>query len=68
MSDPPEGWGGAIGIVDSVLLDSLFSRRDYETWLFVLCGPAPMLEGVEAHLLARGTPASQILSERFNYD
>ena len=68
LTDPPEGWDGAVGIIDSALLDSLFSHQDYETWLFVLCGPAPMLEGVEAHLLARGTPASQILSERFNYD
>ncbi|MEL6241127.1 MAG: ferredoxin reductase family protein [Pseudomonadota bacterium] len=68
LSNPPENWDGAVGMIDNALLDRLFTRKDYENWLFVLCGPGPMLEGVEAHLLARGTPASQILSERFNYD
>jgi ferredoxin-NADP reductase len=37
-------------------------------WLFVLCGPPPMMREVRAGLAALGVPAARILEERFVYD
>ncbi|WP_394178251.1 ferric reductase-like transmembrane domain-containing protein [Yoonia maritima] len=68
LSEPPAHWKGESGLIDARLLDSMFSDTQYKDWLFVLCGPPIMMDMIEEHLISRGTPSSQILSERFNYD
>lgn len=68
LSEPPEDWRGETGWIDGPLLDRSLVREQYENWLFVLCGPAAMMDVVEDHLIARGTPSNRILSERFDYD
>lgn len=68
LSEPPEGWQGETGLIDGALLDRHLKSRQYENWLFVLCGPAIMMDIVEHHLIARGVPSHRILSERFDYD
>lgn len=68
LSEPAEGWEGAQGLIDSQLLDKVFSREEFRQWVFVMCGPAAMMNAVEDHLLLRGAKANQILSERFDYD
>lgn len=66
LGDPPPGWTGRTGLVTPDLLAASFAER--RDWLFVLCGPPPMLESVEAALLALGVPPANILGERFDYD
>ncbi|MBW0147201.1 ferredoxin reductase family protein [Marinobacter arenosus] len=68
LSEPPEGWHGETGFVDAALIDRVFSENEFSEWVFVMCGPAIMMDIVEAHLIKRGTPSHRILSERFNYD
>ncbi|MEQ9695905.1 ferric reductase-like transmembrane domain-containing protein [Shimia sp. SDUM112013] len=68
LSEPPENWTGETGMIDPALLDRSFSDAEFSTWLFVMCGPKEMMDGVEDHLIRRGTPAHRILSERFDYD
>ncbi|OEY65975.1 ferric reductase-like transmembrane domain-containing protein [Marinobacter sp. X15-166B] len=68
LSEPPETWQGETGLIDAALLDRVFSAREFSQWLFVMCGPRIMMDGVEDHLINRGTPPHRILSERFNYD
>ncbi len=68
LSEPPEDWRGETGLVDGALLDRSLQTEQFEQWLFVLCGPAVMMDVVEEHLIARGTPSDRILSERFDYD
>lgn len=68
LSEPPEDWNGETGLIDGALLDGVLSPDQYSQWLFVLCGPAIMMDVVEDHLIARGTPSHRILSERFDYD
>lgn len=67
LSEPPPDWPGEIGLIDAALMRRLF-RDEMKDWLFVLCGPAAMMETVEDALIELGVPASQILSERFQYD
>jgi predicted ferric reductase len=68
LSEPPQGWDGETGFVDAAMLDRVFSQDAFKNWVFVLCGPKPMLDSVEDALIARGTPSTRILSERFDYD
>ncbi len=68
VSEPPENWDGSTGRIDESLLDSVFSSEEFRHWVFVMCGPAAMMDTVEDHLLMRGVPAHRILSERFDYD
>ena len=68
LSEPPDNWQGERGLIDGDLLDRVFSDEEFKRWAFVLCGPAAMMDKVEDHLLLRGTNATQILSERFDYD
>lgn len=68
LSEPTEAWQGETGYIDDALLDRVFSTDEFKDWVFVLCGPAIMMDNVEDHLIKRGTPSHRILSERFDYD
>ncbi len=68
LSDPPENWYGEKGFVYAALMDRIFLAKEFSEWVFVICGPTVMMDIVEDHLIARGTPSHRILSERFNYD
>jgi len=68
LSEPPEGWTGRNGLVDADLIRAIFDSTPMKQWLFVLCGPAAMMEVVEDALIDIGVPSHQIESERFQYD
>ncbi|MEM8754407.1 MAG: ferric reductase-like transmembrane domain-containing protein [Pseudomonadota bacterium] len=36
LSEPPETWEGATGVVDAALIDRVFSSKQFEEWVFVL--------------------------------
>ncbi|MDK9556877.1 ferredoxin reductase family protein [Marinobacter sp. M216] len=68
LSEPPETWHGETGFIDAALIDRVFSEKEFSEWVFVMCGPAIMMDIIEDHLIKNGTPSHHILSERFNYD
>jgi predicted ferric reductase len=68
FEEPPRGWAGESGRVDAALLARLFGTEERRRWLYVLCGPPPMLTAVEDTLVALGVPPRNVLSERFDYD
>ncbi|MEO1206531.1 MAG: ferredoxin reductase family protein [Pseudomonadota bacterium] len=68
LSEPPEKWTGETGIMDADCIARVFNKPDMKQWVYVLCGPAPMMETAEDTLISLGVPANQILSERFQYD
>ncbi len=68
LSEPEPGWGGLTGMIDRATLDEVFGFDDAAQWLYLVCGPPAMLDAVETALMARGVPASQIVSERFYYN
>jgi ferredoxin-NADP reductase len=68
LSEPPEVWVGKVGIVDPTLVESSFAQEQFDCWLFLVCGPVPMMDAVWAALIAKGVPQKRILLERFNYD
>ncbi len=45
-----------------------WDSQEFKEWVFVMCGPAIMMDIVEDHLIKRGVPSHRILAERFDYD
>ncbi len=64
LERPHEGFRGTVGRLDAPVLDALLPRRGPYTSYFV-CGPQPMMDGVEAFLTSRGVTTSRIHLERF---
>ncbi|MDJ0931887.1 hypothetical protein [Breoghania sp.] len=68
LSEPPDDWQGARGLVSEDIIRASCGGDIPADWLFVLCGSAPMLSAVETLLRCTGVPAHSILSERFDCD
>lgn len=68
LSEPPEDWDGETGMITPDLIRRHFGGDERRDWLYVLCGPPPMLILVEDTLIGLGVPATRILSEQFVYD
>jgi predicted ferric reductase len=68
VSEPTPDWQGETGLIDPALIDRIFTPHEIREWLFVMCGPAIMMDTLEDHLIKRGAPSDHILSERFDYD
>ncbi len=68
LQEPPPGWSGETGLLTRDLVARRCAEAARQGWLFVLCGPPPMMREVRAGLAALGVPAGRILEERFVYD
>lgn len=68
ISEPKSDWKGLTGQIDSATIDRVFSFDAASEWLYLVCGPPPMLDAVEDALLALGVPADRIVMEQFYYD
>ena len=68
LSEPPNDWRGAVGRLDQASLGTLLSGENREDWLYIVCGPAPMIDSIEDVLEGLGVPMRQIVSEKFSYD
>jgi predicted ferric reductase len=64
-TEPPPGWQGEHGYVDTALLDRHLpaNRRELD---YFLCGPQAMADAVQRGLRALGVPLSQIHFELFD--
>lgn len=66
LERPPEDWGGESGFVDGAMLERLISEDERRDAVFMICGPVPMMDAVEAALLGMGIERGRIRSERFD--
>lgn len=62
---PPGGWTGESGFVTRGLLERHLPAQ-FRRFQFFVCGPPPMMNDVEAALLALGVPPEHITTERFD--
>ena len=67
LSEPPPDWCGEVGQLDDPTMTGHCDMPDRAEWLYVVCGPVPMINTVENSLSALGIPARQIISEKFSY-
>ena len=68
LSEPPPSWGGPVGSVDKAMLKQLLDTGGAADTLYIVCGPAPMIDSVEDALEGLGIAMHQIISEKFSYD
>jgi len=68
LSEPPPDWSGAVGQIDESLLAKVLDFDDRDAWLYVVCGPSPMIDSVEDGLSRLGIPLRQVVAEKFSYD
>lgn len=68
LSEPPSDWDGPVGVMNEALIRTHCDRTDRTDWLYVVCGPPPMIDATEDALVAMGIPARQVVSEKFAYD
>jgi predicted ferric reductase len=64
LEDPPDDWDGEEGMVTAEVLERRLPRDRFDR-MYLICGPPPMMEGVQAALLERGVPQRHIQLERF---
>ncbi len=67
ISEPPDDWEGPVGVMDEALIRAHCDRPDKTDWLYVVCGPPPMIDATEDALVAIGIPERRVVSEKFAY-
>ena len=67
LEEPPPGWAGDCGRVDSALLLRVLPAG-FDRLPFFVCGPSAMLTALETTLVELGVPAGRIVTERFFND
>ncbi len=69
LEKSPQDWSGMTGRLDrqtfAALLDLLQEKTSMNLLEVYTCGPEPMMNGVEAELLARGFPRQRFHQEKF---
>lgn len=68
LSEPAADWAGEVGLIDRAIVERVFGPEGAADWLYLVCGPPAMIDGVEEALTGIGVPSGRILSERFYYD
>lgn len=66
FGEPPEDWGGLTGDLNEPVLRPLLTPLVTGA-RYMICGPLPMIDAVEAILKRLGIPRASIYTERFRY-
>jgi predicted ferric reductase len=66
LQEPPPGWAGFAGMMTPALIQAEAARAAREGWVFLLCGPGPLIRAAHQGLAALGVPRRRILEERFS--
>ena len=66
LQEPPPGWTDFAGMMTSELIQAEAAQAAREGWVFLLCGPGPMIQAAREGLAALGVPQRRILEERFS--
>jgi Na+-transporting NADH:ubiquinone oxidoreductase subunit NqrF len=62
--EPPEGWTGRTGRISSEMVSE--EIPDYRDWVFYVCGPPRMVEGMAAMLRDDlALPKEKVITEDF---
>lgn len=72
IGEPLPGDQGVTGQLDASTLQQILQRPEFaahrDTSIYLVCGPAVMIDAVETTLVGLGIPLSKIVSEKFQYD
>lgn len=66
LTDPPPIWGGETGRVTPQMLLRYLPEKAYRRWMYIICGPNPMIDAMEAALETIDVPPEKVHAERFD--
>jgi predicted ferric reductase len=66
LTDPPAVWGGESGRITPRMLLSYLPEKAYRRWMYIICGPNPMIDAMESVLATIDVPVEQVHAERFD--
>jgi predicted ferric reductase len=65
LSDPPDDWEGERGYITGDILKRYLPKQ-YKRFVYLICGPEPLMDAMEEALPALGVPQEQVQTERFD--
>jgi predicted ferric reductase len=65
LNKPPEGWEGETGYITSEIL-SRYLPKQYKRFVYLICGPKPLMDAMEVALPELGVPPDLVHTERFD--
>ena len=65
LSGPSDDWEGETGFVNAEIMEKYLPRQ-YKHYKYLICGPGPLMDAMEAALPEVGVPQHNVLTERFD--
>lgn len=64
LSNPEDGWEGETGFITADIMKRYLPIQ-YRRFVYMICGPEPLMDAMEKALPELGIPPEKVLSERF---
>jgi predicted ferric reductase len=65
LNNPPDGWKGETGFINAQVMEKYLPKQ-YKRFMYLICGPEPLMDAMEQALPVLGIPSYQIITERFD--
>ena len=65
LNNPPDGWVGETGFINARVME-MYLPKQYKRFMYLICGPEPLMDAMEQALPELGIPSYQIITERFD--
>jgi ferredoxin-NADP reductase len=65
LAAPQENWQGERGFINAEIMKRYLPRQ-YKRFLYLICGPGPLMDAMEQALPELGVPPESVLTERFD--
>ena len=65
INHPPAGWEGETGFINARIMEKYLPKQ-YRRFMYLICGPEPLMDAMEQALPELGIPSYQIITERFD--
>lgn len=66
LTDPPPAWDGETGRITAQMLLRYLPEKAYRRWMYIICGPSPMIDAMESALETIDVPPEKVHAERFD--
>jgi predicted ferric reductase len=65
LNNPPDGWEGETGFINAQVMEKYLPKQ-YQHFMYLICGPEPLMNAMEQALPELDIPPHQIITERFD--
>jgi len=65
IENPQEDWQGETGFINAAVMKKYLPRQ-YKRFVYLICGPKPLMDAMEKALPELGVPAQNVITERFD--